>query len=531
MEKTMKSVTTISIILISLFFAVVANAEQETGRIVAWGLNTSGQLNVPEPNTNFLAVSTGAEQVLGLKSDSTIVAWGRNQHGQGSNPIENHDFVAISAGHAFNMALKFDGSITAWGYNAYGQCNVPAPNTGFVAIAAGGLHALALRSDGSIAAWGQNYGGCTNVPNPNSGFVKIAAGWAHSIGIKEDGTIVIWGYHVNGENGIPTENSGFVDIAGAENYYMALKNDGSLYAWGNNSWGQLDIPNPNEEYTEIDAEGLLSVGKRIDGSIDCWGRFEADTSIPVEAPQDAFGATQIVAGLSCCVALVPDCSSPVEIEFATEPYFYSEPGHSITQPISLTNMSCDKTLTIDSLVIENDIWSSSINQMTMLPSETLQILIDFNPQTNGRFESTIEIYGNTSISNTTDSTITEIALLGYGGPIFPQISDLSIHVDQNLSSVLTWSPITETIYGNPATPDYYLVFYNERNPTDELDWYYHGATSMSNYVHLFAALHATQMTYRVMAYHGLPPAIMGMESGMSMKDVITRITQSVSVNR
>jgi hypothetical protein len=37
------------------------------GSIVAWGYNYSGQCDVPEPNTGFVAVSGGADHSLGLK--------------------------------------------------------------------------------------------------------------------------------------------------------------------------------------------------------------------------------------------------------------------------------------------------------------------------------------------------------------------------------------------------------------------------------------------------------------------------------
>ena len=77
-----------------------------TGEIAAWGYNSDGECNVPEPNTGF---------------------------------------IAISAGESHSLGLKQDGSIVAWGLNNYGQCNVPEPNKFFIAIAGGGFHSLGLK--------------------------------------------------------------------------------------------------------------------------------------------------------------------------------------------------------------------------------------------------------------------------------------------------------------------------------------------------------------------------------------------------
>jgi hypothetical protein len=79
--------------------------------------------------------------------------------------------VAIASGSDSNIALRSDGSLVAWGYNEEGQLgngtttNSPTPVevegvggvgtlSGVVAIAGGYEHSVALRSDGSVVAWG-----------------------------------------------------------------------------------------------------------------------------------------------------------------------------------------------------------------------------------------------------------------------------------------------------------------------------------------------------------------------------------------
>jgi alpha-tubulin suppressor-like RCC1 family protein len=80
------------------------------GEIIAWGTDPFGAHNVPGPNGDFIAIAcskccvSGPQQTchgwahsLGLKSDGSIVAWVRGDYGQCSVPEPNSDFIAISA--------------------------------------------------------------------------------------------------------------------------------------------------------------------------------------------------------------------------------------------------------------------------------------------------------------------------------------------------------------------------------------------------------------------------------------------------
>ena len=144
---------------------------QPVGSIVGWG----SQVVVKQSALDSLvAVAGGYYHSLGLKSDGTIVAWGANTYGQCNVPEPNEGFVAVVGGGYHSLGLKSDGVILAWGYNGSSQCNVPAPNEGFVAGAGGRYHSLGLKSDGTIVAWGNNGSGQCNVPSPNEGFVAVA---------------------------------------------------------------------------------------------------------------------------------------------------------------------------------------------------------------------------------------------------------------------------------------------------------------------------------------------------------------------
>ena len=71
-----------------------------------------------------------------------------------------------------------------------------------------------------------------------------------------------------------------------------------------------------------------------------------------------------------------------------------------------------------------------------------------------------------------------------------------------VDAVITWQPVTQTIYGSPIIPDGYLVLYNETpyENQDNLYYYLWDVTTGSSFTHPRVALHRDQMYYRVVAY-------------------------------
>jgi inhibitor of cysteine peptidase len=81
-----------------------------------------------------VALSSGSDHTLALKSDGTVVAWGDNSDGQLGDgtttarrlsPVAVPGLAAVSAVSASvgntSFALKSDGTVMAWGKNDYGQ--------------------------------------------------------------------------------------------------------------------------------------------------------------------------------------------------------------------------------------------------------------------------------------------------------------------------------------------------------------------------------------------------------------------------
>ncbi len=252
---------------------VVVESMAAEGNIVGWGANDAGQLNIPEPNENFVAVAPWAYEssagpddysfALGLKSDGTVVGWGadappwippyddivaltpwillrRNGSLITSNPPPgpNAGFIAIGDGGEHWLAIREGGAVVAWGANFSGQCNVPEPNTGYRAVTGactdhftGAGYTLAIHATGSIVGWGANVNGVLDVPEPNTGFDAVAAARTHALGLKQDGSIVRWGSPAT----CPPPPAGrFTAIAATTNlsgqaWSAALREDGTIF--------------------------------------------------------------------------------------------------------------------------------------------------------------------------------------------------------------------------------------------------------------------------------------------------------------
>ncbi len=285
----MKKILLISL-LASLSMMIFAQ-----GIIFAWGSNGRGQTNSPA-GEDYIAVATGAEFVIALKSNGSLVGWGDNRRGQINVPAGN-DFVAISAGFDHAIALRSNGTIAAWGYNNQGQTNSPTGNN-FVKIDAGTYHNLALSSDGNITAWGRNSEGQLNIPAGT--YIEVAAGEGFSSAIRSDGSLAAWGAGWNGETAVPAGND-FVKISAQYHHGLALRSNGVLLGWGVNWNNQLNIPS-GVLFSNMSAGWHHSIAVKTDGSLAAWGmNGNLQSTIPAGAVGNQFD--MVAAGLHFTVAL------------------------------------------------------------------------------------------------------------------------------------------------------------------------------------------------------------------------------------
>ena len=97
----------------------------------------------------------------------------------------------------------------------------------------------------------------------------------------------------------------------------------------------------------------------------------------------------------------------------------------------------------------------------------------------------------------TDVSAAPFSLL-YLPPMPPD--GVNVDVSNGEDAVLTWLPVTHTVYGTPITPDGYIVLFNETPYENAQFYYFLGETAGLTYTHHRVALFRSQMFYRVLAY-------------------------------
>ena len=240
-------------------------AVTSTGRMLAWGLNSSGQLGVlllPLPATQRSYVPIWVDQPAGTAP------------------------AAIAAGAYFNLVAVATAPALAWGSNSYGQLgtgdntpsnlprlvDVPADLAGvmgeldLVYLENGYNHSLGVTTSGEVYAWGDNtygqlgngqMGTTSNVPvkvqmPADTTVLMVAGGQYHSAALTNDGRVFTWGRNNRGQLGLGDSAPGQVSTPQQVNNLPAAARDlsshnlhtlavigGDVYAWGDNSWGQV----------------------------------------------------------------------------------------------------------------------------------------------------------------------------------------------------------------------------------------------------------------------------------------------------
>jgi hypothetical protein len=118
------------------------------GTVLAWGINSAGQTNVPPGLSNVIAIAAATETSFAVKSDGTVAAWGENIANLTTRAATLTNVIAIAANGTHALALMTNGTVTAWGDNTYGESSVPPGLTNVIAIAAGPTFSMALIGNG-----------------------------------------------------------------------------------------------------------------------------------------------------------------------------------------------------------------------------------------------------------------------------------------------------------------------------------------------------------------------------------------------
>lgn len=231
-------------------------AVTSTGRVLAWGDNTEGQVGDGTTKTRKVpvfvklpkgakvtAVRAGSDHSLARTSGGAVLSWGLNRYGQlgDGTTKDRHAPVmvklpagtkvkAISAGCHDSFALTTTGKLYAWGRNLEGELGdgthknrknpvlvkLPAGTT-VTTVTAGCWHTFALTTSG-LFGWGLNTDGQlgngdmrnTDTParitflvlGPGPGrLTSLFAGCDHTIALFSKGGVMAWGLNNAGQLG------------------------------------------------------------------------------------------------------------------------------------------------------------------------------------------------------------------------------------------------------------------------------------------------------------------------------------------
>jgi alpha-tubulin suppressor-like RCC1 family protein len=307
--------------------------------LLAWGMNSAGQTNIPPAATNLVAVGAGWQHGLALRADGTLVPWGYAGDNLTVIPPEATNIVAVAVGDYHSLALRADGRVFAWGKNEAGESTVPADATNIVALDGGYSHTLALRADGTVLAWGDNTFGQRDIPVAATDVVAIAAGMDHNVALKADGSVVVWGINQSGETNLPPSATNVVAISAGATHSLALRADGAIVPWGSTVFGETTVPVNVTNVKAISSGGWFNLVVLQNGNATGWGY---DFNHQATPPSAVANPAALYAGGEFSIAWLRDASNgiaptfwkqPPDRAFAGGQTLYLHPGVNGTPPL------------------------------------------------------------------------------------------------------------------------------------------------------------------------------------------------------
>jgi PKD repeat protein len=158
----------------------------------------------------------------------------------------------------------------------------------------------------------------------------------------------------------------------------------------------------------------------------------------------------------------------------------------------------------------------NFQSVVLQPGAITYISVKFMPLAPGSFSDSLFIYnGSVNLPRA------GIKLIGTSGWAQPQPPENVLITIQNNDALVEWDAVTQTIYGTPITPDYYLIFYCGL-PYPEGPYYYLGWSESLSYVHSRVALHAQHMFYQVVAYKS--------DSSLRTQNLLARLREGMTAD-
>ncbi|MBW6514283.1 MAG: SBBP repeat-containing protein [Candidatus Syntrophosphaera sp.] len=130
--------------------------------------------------------------------------------------------------------------------------------------------------------------------------------------------------------------------------------------------------------------------------------------------------------------------------------------------------------------------------LMLSPGEIDSVMVRFVPQTVGALSDTLYI-----VSDAENNPLLKVNLMGTGIHVPPCAPENPIATMDGNNVVLSWDPVTQTIFNTPVTPDYYLIFHSI-DPFGQFTFL--GATNGLQYIHPMVGAFQSRMFYHVLAY-------------------------------
>ena len=116
------------------------------------------------------------------------------------------------------------------------------------------------------------------------------------------------------------------------------------------------------------------------------------------------------------------------------------------------------------------------------------------------YNAKVRIKVSDSFGNFTQKASASAFTITYVPPQAPE--GIIVNTTNGIDAILTWQPVTQTIYNTPITPDGYIVLYNESAYENDEHFYYYlwDVTSGTSFTHGGVMRRRGEMFYRVVAY-------------------------------
>lgn len=254
-------------------------------------------------------VAVDAYHGLAISQDGRVVAWGDDRFGILDIPqnIVNPVRIALEGNTA--MVLQADGRVVIWGEQPKVTLVSPPPDLppaiGIAAMMSD--NALVLMADGTVRGWGDNYRchslgtstGVLDIPPDLVDVESIDAGNAHWIARRADGTIRGVGCDFSRQLTFDTDRP-VAEFDASESWSLIRYEDGDVRSYGLGTRDTLAAPGFRRAI-DIAAGNYCGIGldasdEGTNGSIQYWGRIGEDRKPPIDGFSDVVG---VFAGGEC----------------------------------------------------------------------------------------------------------------------------------------------------------------------------------------------------------------------------------------